>query len=81
MQKLAAAKQLLVDAEQQPLPRIVLISVDPERDTPELMAQYVDYFGDNNVGVTGALEQAFPCPPGAPNLICVASTRMGWCQV
>ena len=37
--------------------RIVLVSVDPERDTPEIMGQYVDYFGDGNLGITGSLEE------------------------
>jgi protein SCO1/2 len=39
------------------LPRIVLVSVDPERDTPELLGQYVDYFGKGNLGVTGELDE------------------------
>ena len=43
MQILAAARQAMADAGHQPLPRIVLVSVNPERDTPELMGQYVDY--------------------------------------
>ena len=55
LQTLAAAKQQLIDDGLAPLPRIVLVSVDPERDTPELLGQYVDYFGDGNVGVTGEL--------------------------
>jgi len=39
------------------LPRIVLVSVDPERDTPESLAQYVAYFGDDNLGITGDLAE------------------------
>jgi len=39
------------------LPRIVLVSVDPERDSPEIMAEYVSYFGDGNLGITGTLEE------------------------
>ena len=39
----------------QPLPRIVLVSVDPERDTPEIVGRYVDYFGSGNLGITGDL--------------------------
>ena len=52
---------VLADAKRQmaerglPLPRIVLVSVDPERDTPELMDQYIGYFGDDNLGLTGDL--------------------------
>lgn len=36
-------------------PRVVLVSVDPERDTPELLGQYVNYFGEDNLGLTGEL--------------------------
>ena len=35
----------------------VFITVDPERDTVEQMATYVDYFGDNMIGLTGTAEQ------------------------
>jgi protein SCO1/2 len=56
--------QVLADAREQlaadgiaPLPRIVLVSVDPERDTPEQLAQYIGYFGDDNLGITGDLEE------------------------
>ena len=56
LQVLAAAKQQLADAGQTPLPRIVLVSVDPERDTPDLLGQYVDYFGTGNLGLTGSLD-------------------------
>ena len=31
----------------------LFISIDPERDTPELLASYVDSFHDNIVGLTG----------------------------
>lgn len=57
MQILAAARNELAASGQDPLPRIVLVSVDPERDTPELMGTYVDYFGDDILGVTGDLEE------------------------
>jgi protein SCO1/2 len=57
LQVLAAAKRTLADMGQQPLPRIVLVSVDPERDTPEILGQYVDYFGDGNLGLTGTMEE------------------------
>ena len=55
LQTLASARAELVAAEAETLPRIVLVSVDPERDTPELLGQYVDYFGDDNLAVTGDL--------------------------
>ncbi len=57
MQILAAAKKALADEGHEPLPRIVLVSVDPERDTPELMGRYVDYFGSGNLGVTGDIDE------------------------
>lgn len=57
LQVLAAAKTALQEKGQVPLPRIVLVSVDPERDTPELMQQYVDYFGEGNLGLTGTLDE------------------------
>jgi len=51
-----ARKQLQADGFE-PLPRIVLVSVDPERDTAEKLAQYVGYFGEENLGITGDLEE------------------------
>jgi protein SCO1/2 len=57
LQILAAARSELEQNGQSPLPRIVLVSVDPERDTPEILAQYVDYFGEGNLGITGTLEE------------------------
>lgn len=35
----------------------VFISVDPERDTPEVVGAYVSYMHDDMVGLTGAPEQ------------------------
>lgn len=57
LQVLATAKKELENRGQSPLPRIVLVSVDPERDTPEILGQYVDYFGEGNLGITGTLEE------------------------
>ena len=51
LQVLAAARDSLHAAGHRPLPRIVLVSVDPERDTPEVIGRYVNYFGDDNLGV------------------------------
>ncbi len=33
--------------------QVVFLSVDPERDRPELLAAYVDYFDPSFIGVTG----------------------------
>ncbi len=57
LQVLASARTQLAEAGQQPLPRIVLVSVDPERDTPEVLSQYVGYFGDDVLGITGDLDE------------------------
>ena len=57
LQVLAAARKEMDASGQRRLPRIVLVSVDPERDTPELMGNYVDYFGDNNLGISGTIEE------------------------
>ncbi len=57
LQTLANAKRELSDAGVAELPRIVLVSVDPERDTPEMLGRYVNYFGDDNLAVTGELAE------------------------
>ena len=57
LQVLADAKKSLADDGAEVLPRIVLVSVDPARDTPEVLAEYVDYFGEGNLGLTGTLEE------------------------
>lgn len=35
----------------------VFISVDPERDTPEVLAEYTDYMHPRMIGLTGSAEQ------------------------
>ena len=57
LQVLADARRQLADQGSEPLPRIVLVSVDPERDTPEQLARYVGYFGEQNIGITGELDE------------------------
>jgi protein SCO1/2 len=44
-------------AELEKLPQVVFISVDPERDTPELLARFVPYFHPSFTGVTGDADQ------------------------
>ena len=56
LQVLATAITTLDERGVSPLPRIVLVSVDPERDTPELLGRYVDYFGKGNLGISGSLD-------------------------
>ena len=57
MTVLGQAKRELEAQGREPLPRLVLVSVDPERDTPEAMARYIAYFGDGNLGLTGELDE------------------------
>ncbi|MCP5144290.1 MAG: SCO family protein [Gammaproteobacteria bacterium] len=40
----------------QPLPRVIFISVDPERDTPEILNSYVGFFDRSFVGLTGNMQ-------------------------
>jgi len=57
MAMLKQVRERLASQGQEPLPRIVLVSVDPERDTPEAIGKYVDYFGEGNLGITGDLTE------------------------
>jgi len=57
LQVLAAAKQRLADQGLETLPQIVLVSVDPERDTTDIIGRYVDYFGADIIGITGDIEE------------------------
>ncbi|MDH5472963.1 MAG: SCO family protein [Gammaproteobacteria bacterium] len=56
---LSIVKQViqLLENESQSLPEIVFVSVDPDRDTPEILAKYVTYFNPAFIGVTGEQEQ------------------------
>lgn len=42
-----------LDAQQQPVPQIVFVSVDPVRDTADIMKQYIAYFNEDFIGITG----------------------------
>jgi protein SCO1 len=53
---LAQVEKQLTDLPTEQRPHIVLMSVDPERDTPEQLAKYVKSFSPTFTGVTG--EQA-----------------------
>jgi protein SCO1/2 len=35
----------------------ILISIDPERDTPAQLSEYVEFFGSGLIGLTGSMEQ------------------------
>ena len=53
---LAQAGRQLTDLPQAEQPRVLLVSVDPERDTPERLAAYVRFFDPGFIGATGSLE-------------------------
>ena len=60
LQQLALARAKIAAAGivgEQALPQIVLISVDPERDTPQAMQEYVSNFGEGISGVTGSIDE------------------------
>jgi protein SCO1/2 len=40
--------------------QVLFVSVDPERDTPEVLKQYVNYFDPDFIGVSGENEQLAP---------------------
>jgi protein SCO1/2 len=52
MAELAELKSQLADTEASDA-RVVMVSVDPARDTPDRLAQYVPYFHPDFIGVTG----------------------------
>jgi protein SCO1/2 len=56
LQQLAVVRQKLQKSGSE-LPDIVFITVDPQRDTPEVVRQYVGYFGDGFYGATGDLDE------------------------
>jgi len=61
LQQLSLARKQIAEASPgDPLPAIVLISVDPERDTPGKLDKYVSAFGEDVTGVTGTRESLLP---------------------
>lgn len=52
LQQLAIARSRLDPGGGQ-FPQIILVSVDPERDSPEVLAEFVRNFGEGIKGVTG----------------------------
>jgi protein SCO1/2 len=51
--QLALLEKQLTDLPAEQRPHIILMSVDPERDTPEQLAKYVKTFSPTFTGVTG----------------------------
>ena len=58
LQVLSAARRQMAAADPAAmLPDILLISVDPERDTVDLLQQYVSHFGEGISGATGTIAE------------------------
>lgn len=53
---LAQVEKKLADLPAEQRPHVVLVSVDPKRDTPERLAQYVKSFSPTFTGITGEQE-------------------------
>lgn len=45
-----------VDGLEEP-PRVIMVSVDPDRDTPEKLSQYVPAFNPDFIGFTGSFDE------------------------
>ncbi len=56
MGSLAAAVRLL-PADQRDDVRVIMVTVDPQRDTPEVMARYVAHFEPSFVGLSGSPDE------------------------
>jgi protein SCO1/2 len=56
LQQLALARKRVAEDGKE-FPRILFISVDPERDTPEAMASYIANFGPGIAGISGSLHE------------------------
>ena len=56
---LAAGAQALntLTAEERAKVRLIMVSVDPERDTPERLKEYAAYFHPEMIGATGSTEE------------------------
>lgn len=50
-------KQLPQRADDKAPPQMIFVSVDPDRDTPEILGQYVSYYHPDFRGVTGPLDE------------------------
>ncbi|HNP37286.1 MAG TPA: SCO family protein [Woeseiaceae bacterium] len=57
LQTLSRARQQMAEAGHDELPRIVFVSVDPERDSAPQLARYMSAFGTDNLGLTGDIAE------------------------
>lgn len=54
---LAQTEKLLADLPEAQRPQVILVSVDPQRDTPDQLSSYVRFFSPSFVGITAPQEQ------------------------
>jgi len=54
-----AIKKIQAHDESIPLPKVIFVSVDPKRDTPETLKNYVEYFNTDFNALTGTLNQMY----------------------
>ncbi len=55
--KLNQAYQILEKDQQNPMPQVVFISVDPDSDSPQRIATYLQGFNKNFLGATGSNQE------------------------
>lgn len=55
LSRLAEARRLLGDAADDV--QVLMVSVDPERDTPDVLARYVPAFDESFIGLTGTRQE------------------------
>jgi protein SCO1/2 len=55
---LAQVRKTLADLPESQRPQVILVSVDPQRDTPERLAAYVRHFDPGFLGITAADQHA-----------------------
>jgi protein SCO1 len=53
---LVAMDQRIARAKAIKTTQVLFVSLDPQRDTPEVLRQYLTSFGDHFIGVSGSLE-------------------------
>ncbi len=54
---MSVLEKLSRDKSSPPDTQTVFVSVDPGRDTPEVLKEFVGYFGDDFIGATGSKEE------------------------
>ncbi|VAW73768.1 Cytochrome oxidase biogenesis protein Sco1/SenC/PrrC, thiol-disulfide reductase involved in Cu(I) insertion into CoxII Cu(A) center [hydrothermal vent metagenome] len=47
----------IMDEQRQPPPQVVFLTVDPARDTSEVIKPYIAYFNKQFIGLTGSLDE------------------------